>query len=293
MGSTKTPRPFVTKERVPRYLEDLTVGPAVSRNITALLDGLRECRDAITEIERGFRIELFEKLQAAYEISDAFKENVEAYDIFCKDPVWNKCKLKRPTRLDDQDQKISWVVRYIFGVVSTESPRYNRAYKYWRTLQGFARDNIPAEKVSEMLLQEGVEYAFLTEARKHPRKSALVVDDDEVDSGAGATLDSGAGATIDMTAKSGGEPRIAAAINRIIPDRKGYSQASGAKSESPKEADEIDEVRQLCIEVREEEMAIAMDLDVGELCTVKFEHVETLPSGWKRFVATRVRINFD
>jgi hypothetical protein len=98
---------------------------------------------------------LYDVLGDIYSIAEGFSRDTNAYLEFGQEPFWEKCKQKKPQEDDDHQQIILMVARFVFRAVKTEGPRYNRAYKHARTLQGYAREEVPAADVAKKLADEG------------------------------------------------------------------------------------------------------------------------------------------
>jgi hypothetical protein len=154
------------KNRIEQFLEDSLRGSK-----TDLLARVKFCQSALTKADAGFHQELYQVLAAIYEISYAFRDDKVAWKLFLQEKFWKKCNQKKPPTNPGLNEIILWVSRFVFRAADTRSPRYNRAYKHARTLQGYARQNVPQAAVAERLAGEGADYAFRAEVEEQPRRA--------------------------------------------------------------------------------------------------------------------------
>jgi len=292
MGPLQKHTSFVTKETsgisntVRRHVVDPSAErPKVQGSAAFLIEKLRRCRDAVHEIESGFQDDLYNRLQEAVQIAKRYEADSEAWAECCNDEFWTRCKTKRPRPKDDLNTKIVWIVRFIFQVTSTDGPRYNRAYKYWRALQGYIRDNVPASAVAHSLRAEGAEFAYVIESRDRVRE-------EESNAPSSANADQADGKRLEPSIDPGDRlskpEKRALRVKQQKPDviqPVRYRRSSDAASPP-----EITDERYVFIEVDEKELNSVNDMRGGDVGVIKFRCSGRIDHGWIRYVSTNLKI---
>src|SRR5215203_3105711 len=150
-------QPFVSKESAPREKTGRTT-PA--QKAKQLLEAVRRCRTRVQGIESTFREDTYTELQEVCVIVAGFQDTKQAYMKFIAERFWRECKRKKPGPADIYEDMVLFTLRFVYDVTSTEGPRYNRVYKYARTLCVLAAEGVSPEDIAEALVEKGTEYAF-------------------------------------------------------------------------------------------------------------------------------------
>ena len=145
---------FGTKHSEPSESDDEESGSTIGQR-------LLKCRKQIQRAEYGFRTELYDALKEAYRIADDLGTRNKDWNYFCDLEYWSECGTRlRPKPTTPVEEYIRYVLLHIYRVTNSQGPRYNRAYKYARTLQSYAAQKVPIEEVTSKLRREGVDYIF-------------------------------------------------------------------------------------------------------------------------------------
>jgi hypothetical protein len=230
-----------------------------------ILRTLEKCRNQVGKLEKGFHKQLYEHLQTAGECAQKYAADEEQYALFREEIFWARCKLKKPSLGDSLDQIILNVCRFVFDAADTAGARYNRAYKYARTLQAFARKKVPVSDIAAKLMAEhGTEYAFETETAENPRQSKP--------------------GGVDGKGVGSGEPS---------PGTDGGSSPAPATARKRSAGDGIpvspDGERALVVETSASRRSKVLNLAVGERARITVQRVEA-DGDFKRIAATCVKV---
>lgn len=262
-------QPFVSKESAPREKTGRTT-PA--QKAKQLLEAVRRCRTRVQGIESTFREDTYTELQEVCVIVAGFQDTKQAYMKFIAERFWRECKRKKPGPADIYEDMVLFTLRFVYDVTSTEGPRYNRVYKYARTLCVLAAEGVSPEDIAEALVEKGTEYAFSFEQDQNAPEDKQP---------GGGPLD---GEELRDDETSGKPPRLATNSSR----GKG-STASGSSGNSSGSRPVLE------VDVPVSDLGRVLDLPIGGRAQIVVERVGGPPganrrAGFKRIVAREVRI---
>jgi hypothetical protein len=274
-----------------------------------------ECQAYIEEVDEKYYDRLYRLLTIVYGLGICFENLPEQWASFRSQSFFAKLKQSKPCEDDNIERIIYWVCRFMFGAVRTDGRRYNRAYKYARALQRYARQGTEWRAIAAKLMEDGgVDHAYELDAEEYetvaandddtdgPSDSTPIRDGQEGEGGSQAAADEPRGKSSNPAprsgakAKGGGDAKVEGGASAPRRGKKGPESPKGNERRGPPPAPpatvEIDPENHLVIEANPKDVHAARELDVDGEAQVTFKRVAHGGS-WKRFVEIKVRIDDD
>ncbi|MER9094729.1 hypothetical protein NKI34_27300 [Mesorhizobium sp. M0700] len=223
------------------------------------------CRAQTARWEEKYRARLYATAAAAYAAYCEIERSDQLWKEFAK--IAQACgAFKRPIRpTQNPDKTLLLVMRFVFGW----SHDYNRAYKLARGLELYQLEKLAPEQIHSRLQRDGIENLYKAACKKLPYW--------------------GKSANEKALMRMGYEPATA---SDMFGDLDGGSDYDAAKSEAI-DSTESDLKRGgrnvFCVKVDDEQLATILAAPEHQRLSVWFESAGTLPDGWRRFRAIKIK----